>query len=106
MTINEFTSNTPKLEFKTLKKWRETKLDLNKYMPNVSEVDEDLFWDMIECLPPIWGPNGIRQVGEPMDHDENNNPTYMTFLDANDRYYYLGIHNNANKFEINIKLKD
>lgn len=47
-------------------------------------VDNDVVWELIECLPPAYWRFGIFQVGEPYSHDkETCAPLYATFVQVN-----------------------
>lgn len=54
-------------------------------IPEMSEVTEDIFYEMYEVLPPITYPKGF-QVSEPIELG-----TYMSFATVDGRYFYLGV---------------
>lgn len=66
-----------------------------------TEIEEDLYWEMFDCMPPGMLKNHIGfQVLEPYDHkidgSGNVRARYMTFTRTNthteeERYYYAGI---------------
>lgn len=54
------------------------------------EVSEEFFWEMCECVPPVYfgttdnaGCYSMMQVGEPMRHDAQGNELYETFQRMN-----------------------
>ena len=56
---------------KTYQAWVESQLDLNKFLgPNPCEIDEDIYYDQLECLPPYFMHNGTFQVGEPYKQED------------------------------------
>ena len=64
------------------------------------EVEEDIYWDMYDCLPPLRLPrecgyaSGFR-VGEPYIHEQSAKTGewlahYAAFGKNGDKYYFLG----------------
>lgn len=65
-------------ESKTYDELNEAVLKYGSFVP----VTEDLFYEALEVLPPIWLKNGFFQVDEPKIDD-----LYHTFGKRNGRYY-------------------
>lgn len=81
---------------KTYKEWQKSNLDLDKYLPEPCEIDEELALYIGECVPPVYlGPNGLCQGGDAQasvgkwPNDEVL--TYMTVSNVNGKDFYLGI---------------
>lgn len=63
-----------------------------------TEVSEDVYQDMLNCLPPIYlRKSNLRgfQMGEPHHHAEDSNgkwrAQFLTFVSSGGRYFYAGI---------------
>lgn len=50
------------------------------------EVTEAVYWDQLECLPPIRMNGNAFMVGEPWDSDARGN-IYSTFVQVGQRYF-------------------
>lgn len=74
---------------KTLEGWNKSGVNLSKYLTEPTEIDEDLFYDQINAVPPILGKNGLIQNGEPNNHIDGK-AIYNTYLQRASKYYYLG----------------
>lgn len=72
---------------KTMKDWHG---DFNDCVKPGEEVDEELYYYMLEQLPPIYPKPGIFQVSEPDTHGADGLPRYATFETKGGRYYYRG----------------
>jgi len=80
---------------KTRKEWGKSKLDLDKYLTEPCEIDEELSLYIGECVAPKYCGGGFAQGGDPEKHEdsEDGEPIgfYMTTSIVNGRHYYLGI---------------
>lgn len=80
---------------KTLKGWEKSDLDLDKYLTEPCEIDEDLSLYIGECVPPQYLGGGLTQGGDCERHEdsEDGEPIgyYMTTRIVNGRHFYLGI---------------
>ena len=55
-------------------------------------IDENVFFEMRDCMLPHFFKLGIFQPGEAYDHDaENGQPLYMTFKNTSNGWQYMGI---------------
>lgn len=55
-------------------------------------IDENVFFEMRDCMLPHFFKLGIFQPGEAYDHDaENGQPLYMTFKKTSNGWQYMGI---------------
>ena len=66
--------------------------------PVGSEIDDELYYDMLNLLPPIYlrnSPYPGFQCSEPYTHAEDANgkwrSKHMTFVNIGGRHYYAGI---------------
>jgi len=80
---------------KTRKQWEKSGIDLDKFMKEPCEIDEDLFNYLGEVVSPKYCGAGLVQLGEAERHldDENGFPSigmHMTASEVNGKYY-LGI---------------
>ena len=84
---------------KILKQWREAKCCLDEFLKPGDEIDSEMYWYMMEVLPPIYHNYGIFQVSEAYDHTPEGFATYGTYQAINDldesgevveKYFYLG----------------
>lgn len=75
----------------TMQNWRND----GELKPAVwQEVEEEIYWEQLNCLPPIVMRNGAFLVGEPHAHKVINHaiyPVYHAFGISYDKYYFLGI---------------
>lgn len=82
---------------KTLKGWEKSNVDLDKYLTEPCEIDEELSNYIGECVAPqyLGWENGLTQGGDPEKHEdsEDGEPIgyYMTTLHINGKHFYLGI---------------
>ena len=80
---------------KTFKGWEKSNVDLDKYLTEPCEIDEELSLYIGECVPPIYLDRTLTQGGDPEKHEdsEDGEPIgfYMTTSVVNDKYFYLGI---------------
>ena len=67
-------------------------------VPVGSEISEELYWDMLNMLPPISlrkSPYCGFQSSEPYTHAEDANgkwrSKHMTFVNIGEKFYYAGI---------------
>ena len=62
-------------------------------------IAPEVFWQLLNCVPPRTYRNGIFQVGEPYSHDWNTGKAlYQTFefvktVDGEPYYRYVGLKN-------------
>ena len=55
-------------------------------------VDDNVFTQLFECMPPSYYARDIFQPGEAYDHDADNGaPLYMTFKNTSSGWQYMGI---------------
>lgn len=54
------------------------------------QIEEEIYWDMLEALPPIYSRRNTFQVGEAHSHDRNGRPLYGTFTHHGDLFFFLG----------------
>lgn len=82
-------------EIKTLKDWEQSDLDLDKYLPTPCEIDEELYLDILETVPPHYISDYAQQGGDPEDTIKGRNGEkiyiYMTVKQIANRYFYLGM---------------
>ena len=74
---------------KTLKGWREAKVDLGHYLQVGDEVDDGIYEEMLNCMPPRTHKIDFMQVGEPSNHI-NGRATYCTFVRPDRHWIYKG----------------
>ena len=81
-------------EIKTLKEWDEKDCSLDEYLPEPCEIDEDIANYIGECVAPNYINNfmnqGLCQGGDAQD-EEDGVFWYMTVLNKNNKYFYLGV---------------
>lgn len=63
------------------------RVDLYSAKGEFCEVTEDLYWEMLEILPPAAMKGAAFLVGEPRRHDEHGHAVYMSFREHNGRYF-------------------
>jgi hypothetical protein len=83
--------NDNKMKKKTYKAWEKSGLDLENYLTEPCEIDEELYNYLGEIVPPQYCYDGLLQSGE-ADHSDDDGVMY--FLSAsivNEKYYYLGV---------------
>ena len=55
------------------------------------EVEDAVYYEFLNCVPPAFRERGVMQVGEPYSTDkETRKHLYTTFKKDGDRYYFLG----------------
>lgn len=91
------TNNRKDMKKKTLAGWEKSNVDLNEYLTEPCEIDEELSNYIGGCVVPQylgWG-NGLIQGGDPEKHEIQRTGTpigyYMTTLHINGKHFYLGI---------------
>lgn len=77
--------NVKESYLKTLKGWEKHGGPWNQYCKPGELVDESVYWNFLNALPPRSMSYGYLQVGEPYDSRMDPNtgkyrPTYMTFV--------------------------
>lgn len=76
-------------EIYTMQDWRNDKslkVQIGQY------IDEEVFEQLLDSIPPITYSRGVFQPGEAYDHNmETGNPLYQTFVKNNDLYQYVGL---------------
>jgi soluble cytochrome b562 len=76
-------------EIYTMQDWRNDKslkVQIGQY------IDEEVFEQLLDSIPPITYSRGIFQPGEAYDHNmETGEPLYQTFVKNNDLYQYVGL---------------
>ena len=53
-------------------------------------IDQEVFYQLRDCVSPKMLSNGIFQVGEAHDHDEQGNALYTTFKSTDSGWMYCG----------------
>lgn len=80
---------------KTLKGWEKSNLDMTEYLDEPCEIDEELYLDILECVPPHYLGELAQQGGDAIYSFKNQKDkevfTYMTVSNINSKYFYLGI---------------
>jgi len=55
-------------------------------------VCDDIYWQLLEALPPAFSSPTLMQMGEPQTHGDNGHPLFITLQRGCDkRWYYTGI---------------
>lgn len=75
---------------KTRKGWEKSNLDLDKYLTEPCEIDEELSLYIGECVAPTYYSDGLTQGGDPEKHEDSIG-FYMTTSIVNGKHFYLGI---------------
>ncbi|WP_421977849.1 hypothetical protein [Roseivirga seohaensis] len=84
-------------KIKTLKGWKKSNLNLDDYLPEPCEIDEELSLYIGECVPAkyLGFENKLTQGGdcEKEEEAEDGDPIgyYMTTSFVNGKNFYLGI---------------
>lgn len=79
---------------------------MSKQSQPIKKVTKARFLEMLNVLPPQRYEKGCFLVGEPYDHNgENNNPRFQMFISYNKKYYDFG-HFSEYEFDNIIKEKD
>lgn len=80
---------------KTLKGWQKSNLDMDEYLNQPCEIDEELYLDILECVPTHYLGELAQQGGDAVDSFKNHKGkkvfTYMTVNSINGKFFYLGI---------------
>jgi hypothetical protein len=78
-------------KMKTMKQWNESKLDFSKFAQPGDEVDEEIYYYFLEVLFPAKILGSAFLVGEPLDHNGQNNAVrYDCFYELPGGKYYYG----------------
>jgi hypothetical protein len=75
---------------KTYKKWIKSNLDLNEYLTEPCEIDEELYLYLAEVVSPQYSDGKLIQTGE-AEYTEDSVLFYMSASHIGDKYFYLGI---------------
>ena len=75
---------------KTRKGWEKSNLNLDKYLTEPVEIDEELYNYLGEAVAPEYCGDGIVQLGE-AECEKHGVLHYMTASLVNGKYFYLGI---------------
>lgn len=75
---------------KTYAGWHGSGLDLSQYLSVGDLVDEELYYYVLEVLPPATMTSKVLQMGEPYSHDANGKPTFSTLIKRADGWHYEG----------------
>jgi hypothetical protein len=51
------------------------------------ETTQEMYYEMLGCVPPIRQKGGFFMVGEPTSHNENGEALYAAFNKNNGRFY-------------------
>lgn len=83
-------------EIKTLSGWKKSKINLDKYLTEPCEIDEELYHYVGEATAPSYIDKGLIQMGEAEYSEEADDSLdhimyYMTVSIVNKKYFYLGI---------------
>jgi len=80
---------------KTLKEWKQSKLDMDIFLDTPCEIDEGFYLRILESVPVHYATEYATQGGDPVDSFENHKGktvyTYMTVRNVNGKFFYLGI---------------
>ena len=82
---------------KTLNGWQKSNKDLDEYLFEPCEIDEEMFNYVMEVISPYYIGHGLGQGGDPVssyesyDEDFKRVMTYVTVYNINDKYFYLGV---------------
>lgn len=80
---------------KTMDEWHKSGMPNFDYYASVGDVvDEEIYDNFLEILPPAAMSYGYLQVGEPSNHLKDDDgvyrPTFMTFAKKDNEWHYLG----------------
>lgn len=82
---------TPKnVKMKTKKEWENSNLDLDEYLNEPCEIDEELDLYIGECVSPKYNSPLFTQCGEPRYYEDGIG-YFMTVSIVNGKHFYLGI---------------
>lgn len=76
---------------KTFKGWQRSNLDLEDYLQEPCQIDEELHNYLGEIVAPQYCCDGLIQLGEAERSDNDGIMYYMTSIFMNGKYFYLGI---------------
>lgn len=76
---------------KTMEGWNRSKTTLSEYLNIGDVVDDKIYGYFFGVLPPATMTETRVQLGEPMRHDRNGNPMYMTLSKINKKWLYAGV---------------
>lgn len=66
-------------------------------------VEESLYWEWLEAVPPAANRRDLMQMGEPMDHNgPNNHPRYLTLQKHGAHWIYTGVRTFGEIVEIEV----
>lgn len=95
---------------KTLLEYEKQELDFDKFVKPFDEVDLDLINNLSYYVGKIHDyENNIMQIDEACDSDKDGNLRYDTFLEQNDKFYYMGLYVNCCENDLSYiksKIKD
>lgn len=77
-------------KIKTYKGWDKSGLDLDEYLTEPCEIDEELLNYIGECVAPTYVSPEFTQGGDPCK-TENGVEFFATCSIVGDKYFYLGI---------------
>jgi len=75
---------------KTMEQWKESKLNLEKFLQVGDEVDETIKSYFINVLPPKTATYNCIQIGEPYDINEKGQDTYFTLQRESNGWIFVG----------------
>ena len=87
---------------KTYEGWEKSCLDLSEYLYSPCEIDSDLFYYLLDCVPAAYCENGIIQGGD-AEFKRGGVQHYNTLYEdrTTKRFYYLGILPEFKQYENN-----
>ena len=86
---------------KNLKEWNESGLDFDKYAKPPCRITKALADDICYYTSTLNDfDNGIKQPSEPQDTDDQGNYTYTTFVEKDNKFYFVGYFNSCEDFDI------
>lgn len=81
---------------KTLLEYEKQELNFDKFVKPFDEVDLDLINDLAYYVGYILdNENNIMQIDEACDSDKDGNLRYDTFIEQNNKFYYMGLYVNC-----------
>jgi hypothetical protein len=72
--------NTPKV-------WQELWNEMKNQPSQWVETTEEMYFEMLGCLPPIRQKGGFFMVGEPTRHNAKGEAVYAAFNETDGRFY-------------------
>lgn len=76
---------------KTKKQWYKSNKNLDEYLTEPCEIDQELYNYLGEAVSPQYCDSGFVQLGEADHSDSYGTYYYMTASCIDCRYFYLGI---------------